>query len=280
MHGLSWLRGTTIRACNNLNRIIQMKLNLDKPIVFFDLETTGIDTVNDRIVEICLLKVLPNGNTESKVMRINPTIHIPEQASAVHGIYDADVADCPTFKDAAQDIWDFMKDCDLGGFNSNHFDIPMLVEEFLRVGMNVDLRHTRCIDVQNIYHKLERRTLIAAYKFYCGKDLEQAHSALADTEATYEVLCAQLDHYPEVLQNDVDFLTEYSRRNRNVDFAGRIVLDDNNVEVFNFGKYKGMPVADVLRRDPGYYSWIQQGDFALNTKQVLTEIALRSKSTK
>ena len=257
-----------------------MQLKLERPIVFFDLETTGIDVVNDRIVEICLLKVFPNGNQESKVMRINPTIPIPEGASAVHGIYDEDVADCPTFKEVAEDVMNFIHGCDLGGFNSNHFDIPMLVEEFLRNGINIDLHNTRCVDVQNIYHKLERRTLIAAYKFYCDKDLENAHSALADTEATYEVLCAQLDHYPEVLQNDIDFLTEYSRRNRNVDFAGRIVLDDNNVEVFNFGKYKGMPVADVLRRDPGYYSWIQQGDFALNTKQVLTEIALRSRSSK
>ena len=257
-----------------------MQLKLDRPIVFFDLETTGVDIVNDRIVEICLLKVFPNSNQESKVMRINPTIHIPEEASAVHGIYDADVADCPTFKEVAKEVYDFIRGCDLGGFNSNHFDIPMLVEEFLRNGINIDLRNTRCVDVQNIYHKLERRTLIAAYKFYCHKDLENAHSALADTEATYEVLCAQLDHYPEELQNDIDFLTEYSRRNRNVDFAGRIVYDDKNVEVFNFGKYKGMPVAEVLRRDPGYYSWIQQGDFALNTKQVLTEIALRSRSTK
>ena len=257
-----------------------MQLKLDRPIVFFDLETTGVDIVNDRIVEICLLKVFPNGNQESKVMRINPTIHIPEEASAVHGIYDADVADCPTFKEVAEEVYDFIRGCDLGGFNSNHFDIPMLVEEFLRNGINIDLRNTRCVDVQNIYHKLERRTLIAAYKFYCHKDLENAHSALADTDPTYEVLCAQLDHYPEELQNDIDFLTEYSRRNRNVDFAGRIVYDDKNVEVFNFGKYKGMPVAEVLRRDPGYYSWIQQGDFALNTKQVLTEIALRSRSTK
>jgi len=257
-----------------------MKLNLERPIVFFDLETTGVDVAKDHIVEICLLKIFPDGNQESKVMRINPTIHIPEEASAVHGIYDKDIANCPTFKEKASEVWQFISGCDLGGFNSNHFDIPMLVEEFLRAGINADLRHTRCIDVQNIYHKLERRTLIAAYKFYCGKDLENAHSALADTEATYEVLCAQLDHYPNELKNDMDFLTEYSRRNRNVDYAGRIVLNDNNVEVFNFGKYRGMAVADVLRRDPGYYSWIQQGDFTLNTKQVLTEIALRSRSNK
>ena len=161
-----------------------MQLKLERPIVFFDLETTGIDVVNDRIVEICLLKVFPNGNQESKVMRINPTIHIPEGASAVHGIYDEDVADCPTFKEVAEDVMNFIHGCDLGGFNSNHFDIPMLVEEFLRNGINIDLRNTRCVDVQNIYHKLERRTLIAAYKFYCDKDLENAHSALADTEAT------------------------------------------------------------------------------------------------
>ncbi|MCR5779682.1 MAG: 3'-5' exonuclease [Bacteroidaceae bacterium] len=257
-----------------------MKLNLDKPIVFFDLETTGIDVVNDRIVEICLLKIFPNGNEEAKTLRINPTIHIPEEASNVHGIYDQDVADCPKFADIAADIWAFMADSDLGGFNSNHFDIPMLAEEFLRAGVKADLTKCRRVDVQNIYHKLERRTLIAAYKFYCHKNLEDAHSALADTRATYEVLCAQLDYYPEILQNDINFLADYSRRERNVDFAGRIVLDNNNVEVFNFGKYKGMPVAEVLRRDPSYFSWIMQGDFALNTKQVLTELALRSKSTK
>ena len=257
-----------------------MKLNLERPIVFFDLETTGVDVVKDRIVEICLLKILPDGGEDSKVMRINPTIHIPEEASSVHGIYDKDVAECPTFKDVAQDIWNFLNGCDLGGFNSNHFDIPMLVEEFLRAGINPNFNKIRCVDVQNIYHKLERRTLVAAYKFYCHKNLEDAHSALADTRATYEVLCAQLDHYPEDLQNDLDFLADYSRRNDNVDFAGRIVYNDKHVEVFNFGKYKGIPVTDVLRRDPGYYSWIMQGDFALNTKQVLTEIALRSKNTK
>lgn len=257
-----------------------MKLNLDYPIVFFDLETTGVDIVKDRIVEICLLKVFPNGNEEAKTMRINPGIHIPKEASEVHGIYDQDVADCPTFAEAAPGIWEFIKGCDLGGFNSNHFDIPMLAEEFLRAGLMADLSKCRRVDVQNIYHKLERRTLIAAYKFYCHKNLEDAHSALADTRATYEVLCAQLDYYPETLQNNIDFLADYSQMNRNVDFAGRIIKDDKGVELFNFGKYKGMPVADVLRRDPGYFSWMMQGDFTLNTKQVLTEIALRSKSTK
>ena len=256
-----------------------MKLNLERPIVFFDLETTGVDIVHDHIVEICLLKVFPNGNEESKVMRINPGCHIPEEASSVHGIYDADVANCPLFKDVAADIWQFLSGCDLGGFNSNRFDIPLLVEELLRAGIDADMRQVRRVDVQNIYHKLEQRTLIAAYKFYCGKNLEDAHSALADTKATYEVLCAQLDHYPDVLRNDIDFLTDYSTMERSVDLAGRIVLNDDNVEVFAFGKYKGMPVAEVLRRDPGYYSWIQQSDFTLNTKKVLTQIALRSRNS-
>ncbi len=254
-----------------------MKLNLQRPIVFFDLETTGTDIARDRIVEICLLKVLPDGSEDNKVMRINPGCHIPEAASAVHGIYDADVRDCPHFADVAAQIWDFIRDCDLGGFNSNRFDVPLLVEELLRAGIDADMRRIRRIDVQNIYHKLERRTLTAAYKFYCDKDLENAHSAGADTHATYEVLCAQLDHYPTELRNDVDFLTEFSTMDRCVDLAGRIVLNDNGVEVFNFGKYKGQPVADVLRRDPSYYAWMQQGDFTLNTKQVLTQIALRNK---
>lgn len=257
-----------------------MKLQLERPIVFFDLETTGIDVAKDRIVEICLLKVYPNGNEESKVMRINPTIHIPEEASNVHGIHDNDVADCPTFADVAADIWAFIDGCDLGGYNSNHFDIPMLAEEFLRAGVKANLQSCRSVDVQNIYKKLERRTLSAAYRFYCNKDLENAHSAMADTRATYEVLCAQLGHYPDVLKNDVDFLTSYSRMNRNVDYAGRIIMGADDVETFNFGKYKGKHVVDVLRQDPGYYGWVMQGDFALNTKQVLTEIALRSKSTR
>lgn len=252
-----------------------MRLNLKRPIVFFDLETTGVDVVKDRIVEICLLKVHPDGHEEEKVMRINPTIHIPSEASAVHGIYDKDVADCPTFKDVAEDIHAFIKDCDFGGFNSNHFDIPLLAEEFLRAGINADLRKGRSIDVQNIYHKLERRTLSAAYQFYCHKDLTEAHTALADTRATYEVLCAQLDHYTNELQNDTDFLADFSRRTNNVDYAGRIVYDEQGREVFNFGKYKGRLVADVLRHDPSYYSWMQQGDFPRDTKQVLTEVALK-----
>lgn len=257
-----------------------MKLQLERPIVFFDLETTGIDVAKDRIVEICLIKVFPNGNEESKVMRINPTIHIPEEASKVHGIYDADVAESPTFAEVGADIWAFIEGCDLGGFNSNHFDIPMLAEEFLRAGIKANLQACRSVDVQNIFRKMERRTLSAAYRFYCDKDLENAHSALADTRATYEVLCAQLDRYPDALQNDICFLSDYSRMNQNIDYAGRIIMGSDGVETFNFGKYKGQHVMDVLRRDQGYFSWIMQGDFALNTKQVLTEIALRSKNTK
>jgi len=256
-----------------------MKLNLKNPIIFFDLETTGIDVAKDRIVELCYIKVFPNGNEESKTMRLNPEMHIPEQASAVNGIYDEDVQDCPTFKEIAQDLKKVYEGCDLAGFNSNRFDIPLLVEEFLRAGItDIDFTKVKMVDVQNIYHKLERRTLIAAYKYYCGKDLENAHSADADTRATLEVLEAQLDKYPDDLQNDIDFLAEFSRLNKNVDFAGRIVYDDSGVPVFNFGKYKGKPVVEVLRRDPGFYGWLQQGDFPLNTKQVLMKIYLQSKN--
>lgn len=256
-----------------------MKLNLKNPIIFFDLETTGIDVAKDRIVELCYIKVFPNGNEESKTMRLNPEMHIPEQASAVNGIYDDDVKDCPTFQEVAQELKKTFEGADLAGFNSNRFDIPLLVEEFLRAGIyDVDFTKAKMVDVQNIYHKLERRTLIAAYKYYCGKDLENAHSADADTRATLEVLEAQLDKYPDVLQNDVSFLAEYSAMNKNVDFAGRMVYDEDGVPVFNFGKYKGQPVAKVLSKDPGYYGWLQQGDFSLNTKQMLTKIYLQSKN--
>ena len=252
-----------------------MKLNLKNPIVFFDLETTGTNINTDRIVEICYLKVYPNGNEETKTMRINPEMHIPEQSSAIHGIYDADVADCPTFKEVAKEIARDIEGCDLAGFNSNRFDIPVLAEEFLRAGVDIDMMKRKFIDVQVIYHKLEQRTLSADYKFYCGKNLEDAHTAEADTRATYEVLKSQLDRYPEELQNDMAFLAEYSSFNKNVDFAGRIVYDDKGVEVFNFGKCKGMSVSEVLQKDPSYYSWIQNSDFTLNTKNVLTKIRQR-----
>lgn len=251
-----------------------MKLNLKNPLVFFDLETTGTNIISDRIVEICYLKVYPNGNEEAKNLRINPGMHIPEGASAVHHIYDDDVKDCPTFKEVANSIANTLEGSDLAGFNSNRFDIPLLAEEFLRAGVDIDLSKKKFIDVQVIFHRQEQRTLTAAYKFYCGKNLDDAHSALGDTKATYEVLQAQLDRYPD-LQNDVTFLSEYSSFNKNVDFAGRMIYDENGVEIFNFGKYKGMPVAEVLRRDPGYYSWIETSDFTLNTKAMLTKIRLR-----
>ena len=252
-----------------------MKLNLKNPLVFFDLETTGTNINSDRIVEICYLKVHPNGNEESKTLRINPEMHIPEETSAIHGIYDEDVKDCPTFKEVAKKIAADIEGCDLAGFNSNRFDIPVLAEEFLRAGVDIDLMKRKFIDVQVIYHKMEQRTLSAAYKFYCNKNLEDAHTAEADTRATYEVLKAQLDRYADILQNDINFLSEYSCHTKNVDFAGRIVYNDQGVEVFNFGKYKGIAVKEILQKDPGYYSWILQGDFTLNTKNVLTKIKLR-----
>ena len=249
-----------------------MKLNLKKPIVFFDLETTGIDVATDRIVEICLIRLEPNGNRQSLTMRLNPDRHIPEDASAVHGIYDTDVKDCPTFREKAEELKSIFDGCDLAGFNSNRFDIPLLAEEFIRSGVNIDLNTPRRVDVQNIYHKLERRTLIAAYKFYCDKNLKNAQSALADTEATLEVLEAQLDHYPDELQNDIDFLAEYSSRDNFFDFDGRFAYNAKGEEVVNFGKHKGRLVKDVLRVEPSYYNWMMQSDFTMNTKQVLTRL--------
>lgn len=253
-----------------------MELKLQKPIVFFDLETTGVNAIHDRIVEISYIKVFPDGNEESKTLRINPERHIPEQSSAIHGIYDEDVKDCPTFKQVARDIAAIFVNSDIAGFNSNYFDVPMLVEEMLRAGIDFDITKCRLIDVQNIYHKLEQRTLSAAYKFYCGKNLEDAHSAQADTRATYEVLKAQLDKYPDKLNNDVQFLSSFSKMNDSVDFAGRIIYNDKHIPVFNFGKYKGQSVEDVLARDPGYYGWMMQGDFPQNTKQVLTKLRLKA----
>jgi DNA polymerase-3 subunit epsilon len=220
------------------------------------------------------LKVYPNGNEESKTLRINPEMHIPEESSNIHGIYDEDVANCPTFKEVAKNIARDIEGADLAGFNSNRFDIPVLAEEFLRAGVDIDMSKRKFIDVQVIFHKMEQRTLSAAYKFYCEKNLDDAHTAEADTRATYEVLKAQLDRYPE-LQNDMAFLADFSSYSKNVDFAGRVVLDDNDVEVFNFGKYKGISVSDVFKKDPGYYSWMLNSDFTLNTKAVLTKIKLR-----
>jgi DNA polymerase-3 subunit epsilon len=253
-----------------------MELNLRNPLIFFDLETTGVNITKDRIVEISYIKVFPNGQEQEKTIRVNPGMPIPPEATAIHHITDEDVKDKPLFKDIAKDLSHVFEGCDIAGFNSNRFDIPLLMEEFLRAGVNFDISKRKFIDIQTIFHKMEQRTLVAAYKFYCNKDLNDAHSASADTRATYEVLKAQLDRYSS-LENDVDYLSKFSSQNRNVDLAGRIVLNDQNVEVFNFGKYKGQPVEEVLRRDIGYFGWMMQGDFPQNTKNVLTNIKLRMK---
>lgn len=282
-----------------------MKLNLTKPLVIFDLETTGLDLVKDRIIQISYIKVSPNGEEERGDELINPEKPIEPIITQLTGISNEDVKDKPTFKQLAQTLADKFKGCDFAGFNSNNFDIPLLAEEFLRAGIDFDFSKCRMIDACTIFRKMERRNLASAYKFYCGRKMEEdfeAHRADQDTEATYRVLMGQLDKYapganedPEkVLENDMDKLAEFSKQNKNVDFAGRIVwgevkdrngnpvLDENGnpklTEVFNFGKHKGLPVADVLHIDPGYYSWILSGDFTYNTKQVLTRIRLREAS--
>ena len=252
-----------------------MQINLANPLVFLDLETTGIDVSKDRIVEISILKVYPNGKEESKTRRINPDMPIPPEATAIHRITDEDVKDCPKFKMIAKSLADQIEGCDLAGFNSNRFDIPLLAEEFLRAEVDIDLNRRKFVDVQTIFHKMEQRTLTAAYKFYCNKEIDQAHSAEVDTKATYEVLKAQLERYPD-LKNDIKFLSEFSSFNNKVDYAGRMIYNDKGEEVINFGKYKGRLVAEVLKVDPSYYSWIMNGDFTLNTKKMLTEIRLRT----
>ena len=257
-----------------------MKLNLKNPIIFFDLETTGTDITNDRIVEISLVKVFPNGDREVKTKRINPEMPIPAEATAVHKITDEDVKDCPTFRQIAKSLASYIEGCDFGGFNSNKFDVPLLVEEFLRAGVDVDLKKRKFIDVQNIFHKMEQRTLVAAYKFYCGKSLDDAHSAEADTLATYEVLESQLDRYADELVNDVEFLAGFSAHKRTADFAGLIAYDDNDVEVFTFGQHKGRSVEEVFRERPSYYEWMRTSNFPAYTKKLLTEIYIRTKSTK
>lgn len=253
-----------------------MELKLNNPLIFFDLETTGINITKDKIVEISYIKVYPNGKEESKTMRINPGIHIPEQSTAVHHITDEDVKDAPTFKMVAKELARVFEGCDVAGFNSNRFDVPLLEQEFLTAEVDFDFSKRKFVDVQTIFHKMEQRNLSAAYKFYCGKNLNDAHSADADTKATYEVLKAQLDRYPE-LQNDVEYLSKFSSQNNNVDLAGRMIYNEQGVAVFNFGKYKGQPVVEVLKRDSGYYGWMLQGDFPLNTKKVLTRIKLSIK---
>ncbi|MBU2526906.1 MAG: 3'-5' exonuclease [Bacteroidetes bacterium] len=257
-----------------------MELALNKPICFFDLETTGTQISQDRIVEISILKIFPNGNKESKTWLVNPEIPIPEEVVKIHGITNEKVANEPTFKELSSTIWNMIKDSDLAGFNSDRFDIPLLAEEMLRAEVDFDLKNTRTIDVQIIFHKMEQRTLSAAYKFYCQKNLDDAHSAAADTMATYEILKAQIDRYPEALKNDVKQLSEFSQHKRFADFAGFIAYDENNEEFFTFGKYKNRKVTDVLESDSGYFGWIQNADFPLYTKKILTSIKLRSLNTK
>lgn len=279
-----------------------MKLNITRPLIVFDLETTGLDLVRDRIIQISYIKVKPDGGEERKNLLVNPGKPIPQEVVELTGITNDDVANAPTFKQLAQQLSDDFTGCDFAGYNSNHFDIPMLAEEFLRAGIDFDFSKCRLIDAQTIFHKMERRNLAAAYKFYCGRKMEEdftAHRADEDTEATYRVLMGELDKYApgvqeepdRVLENDMDFLAEFSKQNDNVDFAGRIVwkpllgadgkplLDANGkerrFEAFNFGKYKGRSVEEVLRMDPGYYSWMMAGDFTFNTKQVLTRIRLK-----
>ena len=251
-----------------------MNLKLKRPIIFFDLETTGVDTSRDRIVEISMVKIHVDGRKEVKTRRVNPEMHIPEEASEVHGIYDEDVANEPTFKQMARSMAQFIEGCDFGGFNSNRFDLPVLVEEFMRAGVDVDFKRRSYIDVQNIFHKKEQRTLVAAYKFYCGKDLTDAHSAEADTMATYEVLEAQIERYGDI-GDTVESLAEFSTHGQVVDFAGRIGLNEKGEEVFTFGKYRGRSVAEIFRMEPSYYTWLMNGDFPQYTKKIFTEIRLR-----
>ncbi|MBD0779011.1 ribonuclease H-like domain-containing protein [Maribacter sp. ANRC-HE7] len=250
-----------------------MELKLTRPICFFDLETTGTNVAHDRIVEISILKVYPNGNKESKTWLVNPEMEIPEEVVAIHGISNEKVANEPTFKELSKEVYNIIKDCDLGGFNSNRFDIPLLAEEMLRAEVDFDMKNMVSVDVQTIFHKMEKRTLEAAYKFYCEKDLTDAHSAEADTLATYEVLLSQLDRYPE-LENNVKKLAEFSTHKKTVDFAGFIALDEEDEEVFAFGKHKGKKVLEVLDKEPGYFGWILNADFPLYTKKVLMQIKL------
>jgi len=261
------------------------QLVLRKPLAFFDLETTGINTAKDRIIDICIIKALPGGEVVSKTQRVNPGIPIPLETSMIHGIYDDDVKDAPPFKAVARTLAQFLEGCDLAGFNSNRFDVPLLVEEFLRASVDFDVKNRRLVDAQRIFHLMEPRNLTAAYKFYCDKDLIGAHGAEADTIATLEVLNAQVQRYSGrvartdsgqdvVFDNDMDMLHSLTA-NRNVDLAGRIVLNSEGIEVFNFGKYKDRPVLDVLQKEPAFYDWMLKGEFPLDTKRRLTEIKLR-----
>lgn len=253
-----------------------MKLELTRPLVFFDLETTGTNITRDRIVELSIIKLYPDGHKEERSRRLNPGIPIPAEATAVHHITDEDVAGEPTFRQVAASLAGMLSGCDFAGFNSNRFDIPLLAEEFTRAGVAFDFSQAKFIDVQTIYHKKEPRTLVAAYRHYCNKNLEDAHSALADTRATMEVLMAQLDTYQD-LPSDVNSLSIYAQPNRNVDLMGRMIYDDQDREVINFGKYKGRLAEEVLAAEPGYFSWIMQGDFSQNTKDAFKRVSERVK---
>lgn len=250
-----------------------MKLKLGRPLCFFDLETTGIDIAKDRIVEIAVLKLLPNGNKESKSWLVNPEMPIPKESSDIHGITDDKIANSPNFKTLAKEIYEFMKNSDWSGFNSDRFDIPLIAEEFIRAGIDFDIKNHKTIDVQTIFHKMEKRTLDAAYKFYCGKNLDKAHSAMPDAQATYEILLAQLDCYDE-LENNLDFLSDFSSRNHSLDAAGFIILNEKEQACFSFGKHKGKTLDHILEKDPGYFGWILKADFPLYTKKVLTNFRL------
>ena len=256
-----------------------MKLNLTRPLCFFDLETTGVNVAKDRVVEISILKIFPNGNKEVKTWLVNPQMPIPKQASDIHGITDERVANEPTFKELSKEIQNMIKDSDLAGYNSDRFDIPLLAEEMLRADLDFDMKNRVSVDVQTIFHKMEKRTLSAAYMFYCDKNLDDAHSAEADTIATYEVLKSQLDRYEE-LENNVKFLSDFTTRKHTADFAGFIIYDENEDEVFSFGKHKGKKVEKVLEDEPGYFGWILNADFPLYTKKVLTSIKLRKLNNK
>ncbi|MDD3876056.1 MAG: 3'-5' exonuclease [Bacteroidales bacterium] len=268
-----------------------MELNLNKTLIVFDIETTGTNLVKDRIVEYCFYKIKTNGEKEIRTQLINPCMPIPPEVTAIHGIKDSDVADKPTFKDVAAELHAFIGNADFAGFNSNKFDVPFLIEEFLKAGIDFQLKGRRLIDVQNIFHKMEPRNLKAAYKFYCGQDLENAHTAEADTVATYEVLAAQIQRYTGVtykdndgnesspLKNDMQALHEFSYNSKNADLVGHIVYDKNNVEVFNFGKHKGRSVEEVFKTEPSYYDWMQKSDFPMLTKKLIQLIKLKSASS-
>jgi DNA polymerase-3 subunit epsilon len=254
-----------------------MELQLERPIAFIDLETTGLSVANDRIVEIAILKVNKDGSKTTRTHRVNPEMPISEESTSIHGISIGDVATEPTFNDLAPSLFKFLFNCDLGGYNSNKFDVPMLVEEFFRVGIEFDFQERKLVDVQNVFHKMEQRTLKAAYKFYCNKEIENAHSAKADIEATYDVLVAQLDRYSE-LEPSVDFLSEFSQYQKTADIMGRIIYDDRGIECINFGKHKGKPVEVVFKNEPGYFGWLMHGDFPKSTKKVFKDIMDRMKA--